>query len=323
MRRRELLALGAGLLAGTVLAKAGRAETWPGRPVTLMVPFGAGGATDIVTRALAAAMGKRIDQPIVVDNRPGGNGTVALSTRLKFAAPDGHTLSTITTGAIRLPLMQPMNFDGIQDFTWISMVSALRHFIVVRPDARWQDWPALLAEARASPGRIRFGSPGQYSLMHVELIRVGQEKGVTWENVPFRGDVEAVTTLLSGDLDFAVTSTAIGELAKRGEVRLLGLMSADRLPGYPEVPTLIEQGTASVCEVPYGVAGPAGMAPALTERIAAVIRAAMDDPDHLALLDRMNQRPAYLGPAEATAWARRFRDEQAALLQRLNIPRQG
>lgn len=319
MRRRQLLGLG--LAAAT--ARPALAETWPSRPVTLMVPFGAGGATDIVTRALAAAMARQIDQPIVIDNRPGGNGTVALSTRLKFAAPDGLTLSAITTGAIRQPLMQAMNFDGVRDFTWISMVSALRHFIVVRKDSPWADWAGLLAQAKANPGRVRFGSPGNFSLMHVELLRLGQAAGITWENVPFRGDVDAVMAVLSGDLEFAVTSTAIGEMARRGEVKLLGLMSANRLPGYPEVPTLIEQGSDSTCEVPYGVAGPAGMAPALTARIAEVIRTAMTDADHLALLNRMNQLPAYKGPAEAQAWAAQFQQEQIALLARLNIPRQG
>ncbi len=196
--------------------------------------------------------------------------------------------------------------------------------MVARPDPRWRDWPALLAFARANPAAIRYGTPGVNTAPHLEMLRLGRQERVEWEHVPFRGDPDGLTALLGGQMELMVTTAAQSGLVARGEARLLGLMSADRLPSLPEVPTLREMGTESLCEAPFGIVAPAGTPASALARLAEAFEAAMATPETASLLGRLNQTGSFMGPEAFAAWAARTVEAQEPFLRSLGIPlRQG
>jgi tripartite-type tricarboxylate transporter receptor subunit TctC len=322
VRRRTFVALGVAAAGSPAAVRAQGA--FPDRPVSLVCPFPPGGPLDSLLRTLAEPMARRLGQPVVVENRPGAGGGLALSARLRPARPDGHVVSLIGLTAFRQPLLERVDYDTRRDFAWVCMLTATRHIVVARADPRWRDWTALLAFARANPGAIRYGTPGVNTAPHIEMLRLARQERADWEHVPFRGDPEGVAALLGGQMEAMLTTAAQSALVGRGEARILGLMSADRLPSLPEVPTLREQGTDSLCEAPFGVVAPAGTPPAVVARLAGAFDEAMAEPETAALLARLNQANAFLGPEPFAAWAARTIEEQEPLLRSLGIAlRQG
>lgn len=308
--RRLLLALASACaLMATLPTRA--AEQFPARPITLILPFPAGGVSDGQLRALAAAASKELGQTIVVVNRPGNGGTLAPAAMARTAAPDGYTIALAVRTLLRLPHLSKVNFDPLHDFTYIIGLSGFSFGIVVRSDAPWKTLKDMLDDARTRPGAIAYGSTGRGSSGHVAMERLARAAGVRLNFVPYKGTAEVANDLLGGHL--AVYSDAgWGALLESGKVRVLATMGEVRPTRWPQIPTLKELGHDIVVTSPIGLIGPRGMEPAIVTRLHDAFRKAMSDPAYVRVMEQNDQVPEYLGSeAYAQSAAREFAREKA------------
>jgi tripartite-type tricarboxylate transporter receptor subunit TctC len=279
MRRRPLLVLP--LLATPAVAQ----DTWPSRPITLIGGFPNGSGVDIYQRRLAEPLGRALGQSIVVDNRTGAGGNIG-SDFVAKSRPDGHTFyfGTAGTHAINASLYRNLPFDVVRDFTPIAHLGDVPNVLTVSAERRphFTDCAALLAAARAAPGRLNYGSTGNGASTHLAGAQFAVAAGVDLTHVPFRGQPGAALALLNGDVDlfFNQTGPAL-PLIRQGQVRALGVTTAARLSILPEVPTIAE-----ACNLPgfvsttwYGLLGPANLPAPIVQRVSAEVTRILQSPD--------------------------------------------
>jgi tripartite-type tricarboxylate transporter receptor subunit TctC len=316
--RRAALGLAAGL---PLLARPALAQSrYPDKPIRMLVPWSPGGGTDVLMRALSDAMSKRLGQPVVVENRSGAGGILGAQTLAGGTRPDGYTLSQIPISVFRYPQMVARPpFDPMKDFTYIAQITGYLFGTAVRADAPWRDLKGLLAYAKANPGKVTYGTPGAGTSLHITMEQIAAKEGIELTHVPFRGASENMQSLLAGDTMVCAETSAWGELVKDGKFRLLCTWGAERAKSFPDVPTLKELGIDIVSTSPYGVGGPAGMEPAVVSVLERVLKEALEDPAHVALLNRFDMTPAYLNSADYTVAARKQYEEDGAMIRRLNL----
>jgi len=314
VNRRQILT-GAALLTASPFI---RAAQFPQRPVTLIIPFPPGGGTDIHLRKFAQLCEPYLGQSMVVENRPGASGTVALTTLARNTRPDGYTVSVFVPTSLRLPLLQQMNYDPLKDFTYVSRLSGYTYVIAVRNDSSLRTWRDLVAYARANPGKLSVGNAGFYSTTHIGLERIMQVEGISLNAIPYKGDGDQVQDLLGGQLDVGTPSMSIAPHVEGGRLRMLAVWTERRIDRFPDVPTLTQAGTNSVLETPYGLVGPAGMDPAITQTLAEVFRQASATAENQKLLAQLGQLNLYAGPQEYRAWVERTYAQEKVLFQNLN-----
>jgi tripartite-type tricarboxylate transporter receptor subunit TctC len=314
--RRAALAVG----ASVALVRPSPAQgQFPDRPVRLVVPWPPGGSTDGQMRAMAEIASRQLGQPIVIENKPGAAGTLG-ALAVKDARPDGHTLAQMPISVFRLPhMMDRPNFDPLKDFTYVIHVTGYLFGVVVRADRPWRTWRDFLAHAKANPGQVTYGSPGVGSSLHITMEQIAERLGIEWVHVPFRGGAENMQATLSGTIDATADSTGWAPLVEAGNLRLLVVWSAERAKRFPEVPTLRETGLDIVSASPYGFAGPAGMDPGVVRVLHDAFKAALLDPAHLAVLERFDMQPWYLGSADYAAFAERLWREEGEMVRRLGL----
>lgn len=314
--RRAAILAGAGILA----APAARAQArFPDRPVRLLVPWAAGGTTDIQLRALADQASRRLGQPMVVENRPGAGGVLA-AQQLLNERPDGHVLAQMPISVFRHPQMaQRALFNPLEDFTWVIHLTGYLFGVVVRANAPWQDFRQFLAHAKANPGRVNYGTPGVGTSLHITMEQIAGTQDIDWTHVPFRGWAENSQALLGGQIDASADSSGWSELVQSGQLRALVTWGSERAKRFPNVPTLKEAGIDIVSTSPYGLAGPKGMNPDHVRILHDAFREALYDPAHIAVLDRFDMSPVYLNSADYAAFARRQYEEEGQMIRRLGL----
>src|SRR6185369_1631820 len=197
-------------------------------PVTLIVPWPAGGSTDIGMRALADASQKHLGQPIVIENRPGASGTLGPAQMAATSKPDGYTVSQIPITVFRLPATTKTSFDPTKDFTYILNVTGYTFGVVVKSDAPWKTFQDLLADAKANPGKIKYGTPGTGTSLHVTMEQIARLQGIKWVQVPFKGNAETNAAVLGGHVNAVADSTGWGPLVASNDLRLLVTWGAVR-----------------------------------------------------------------------------------------------
>jgi tripartite-type tricarboxylate transporter receptor subunit TctC len=286
----------------------------------MVVPWAPGGTTDVLMRALCEAAGKKLGQPMIVENRSGAGGILGAQTLANGTRPDGYTLAQMPLSTLRSPqMMARPPFDPLRDFTWIAQLSSYLFGIAVRADLPWQDWESFIKDSKAKPGQLTYGSPGVGSSPHITMMDVTERVGADWVHVPFRGAAEAVQNLVAGHVHAIAVDSTWGELVRAGELRLLCTWGAQRAKRFPTVPTLRELGIDIVSASPYGVAGPAGMAPEITRQLSATFREALQDPAHLAMLERYDMTVDYIDSAAYAQEVRRHYETDGALIRRLGL----
>ena len=189
-----------GTLALAGWAGAAQAQDFPARPLTLIVPWPAGGTTDVGMRALASATEKHLGQPIVIENRPGGSGTLGPGQMAATAKPDGYTIAQIPITIFRFPFMTKTTFDPSTDFTYIIGISGLTAGLVVKRDAPWKDFAEFLADAKANPGKITYGAPAGAVNSLIVMKQIAKRQDIEWTHVPFKSFAEASNALLGGHI---------------------------------------------------------------------------------------------------------------------------
>jgi tripartite-type tricarboxylate transporter receptor subunit TctC len=319
LRRRHALALPLASLAAPLAAPAFAQQGFPNRPIRMLVPWGAGGTTDVQMRAYCEAASRRLGQPVVVENRPGAGGVLGAQALLT-AAPDGYVLSQMPISVFRQPLLnsRPL-FDPLADFTYVIHVTGYLFGTVVRADAPWQNMRDLIEHARRRPGELNYGTPGVGTSLHLTMEQIAQTARIEWTHIPFRGVAENLQNLLGGQIQVTADSSGWSPLVEEGRVRLLATWGEERARRFPNVPTLREQGLDIVSISPYGLAGPRGMDPGVVRALHDAFREALTDPSHVAVLDRFDMQPNYKNSADYAAFVRRTMEEERALIQRLGI----
>jgi len=300
--------LGLALLA--CVAAPAYAQSYPSKPITLIVPFPAGGATDVQARALAQAAAQELKQQIVIVNQPGVAGTLAPATMARQAAPDGYTLA-ITPGTVwRQPHLQKVTYDALRDFTYIANVTSYTHGVVVRQDAPWKDLKSLLDHAKANPGKVTYGTVGKGSTSHIAMERLAKAAGVDFNFVPFKGAAEVYTALIGGHIDVSAEA-GFAATVDGGKGRLLATFTDVRLKNRAAVPTVKELGYDVVMAGSYGIAGPKGMDPKVVQLLQDAFHKATSDPAFEKLLLQQDQPNAYMDSKAYTAFAAQsFADEK-------------
>ncbi len=303
--RRDVLGLMAGLgLAVPALAQA----TWPTRPVTLLVPFAPGGASDIAARAFSSRLAERSGQPVVVENRPGANGQLA-ARLLARAMPDGHTMMVGSIGvfALNAVLYRNPGYDPLVDFTPVTLAVTTPNVLVVNPEvAPVRNLAELLVWMKSRPGKVFHATSGVGSSPHLTMELFTQKTGTEATHVPSRGGATAVMDQLAGtvQVSFQGLGSIIGPV-REGRLRALMVTAARRSPLLPEVPTAAEAGLPDF-EVSswQAVMAPAATPAALRERIAAEITAILREPPVAEALQAGGYTVAGGTPAEYAAFQR-------------------
>ena len=309
------------LLAGAMFALAlgassgASAQNYPSRPVTLIVPWPAGGTTDIGLRALAIAAEKHLGQPIVIENRPGAAGALGPMQMAGNASADGYTLAQIAITVFRYPFMRKTTFDPGNDLTYIIGLAGYTFGVVVKKDAPWKTFQELLADAKANPGKINYGTPGAGTSLHITMEQIAKQQGIKWTHVPFKGTSETTNALLGGHIHAIADATGWGPLVNVGELRLLVIWGAQRSKNWPSVPTLKETGVDLISNSPYGIAGPKGMDPKVVKILHDAFKKALDEPSYKASMEKLDQEPFYLNSADYHAFAMRQLVEQKRVVE--------
>ena len=264
--------LGAGLLGGT----SALAQAYPTKPVTIIVPFAAGGTTDILARIIGQALTAELGQSVVVDNRAGAGGNIGGQAAAK-ATPDGHTLfmGTVGTHAINASLYKKMPFDPVKDFAPLTRVANVPNLLVANPAQPYKSVKDLIAYAKANPGKVNFGSSGNGSSIHLSGELFKSLAKVDMQHVPYKGSAPAVTDLLGNQIGimFDNMPSAIQHV-RSGKLVPLAVTTAKRSPELPNVPTIAEAGVPGYEATSwFGMFAPAGTpAPVLAKLNAAIVK---------------------------------------------------
>jgi tripartite-type tricarboxylate transporter receptor subunit TctC len=273
-------------------------------------------------RVLAENASKLLGQPVIVENRPGAGGTLP-AVALQQARPDGHTLAQIPLGVFRLPYTQKITWDPLKDLSYILGITGYAFGLVVPADSPIRSWADFVAWARANPGKLSYGSTGVLTSPHLTMEDIALRLGLELNHIPYKGSADLMQAILGGQLMAAADSTGFAPHVAAGKLRVLNTWGAQRLPKFPDVPTLKELGLDLVQASPYGLGGPKGMEPALVQRVHDVFRQAMEMPNHVDALARYDQALMPMNPGEYQRFAETTSQRERAIVEKLGLAKPG
>jgi len=306
-----------GLAAGLLLALAAQAQSFPAKPVTLIVPWPAGGSTDIYFRKLGEVTARHLGQNLVIENKPGGSGMNGPATMAKTARPDGYTISQLTISAFRVPHMQKVDWDPISDFTYIIGLAGYTFGVVVKADSPFKTFNDLLDYARANPGKLSYATPGTGTSLHLAMEEVASKAGVQFLHVPFKGYADGAIALMGGHVMVQVDSTGWAKQVDAGAQRLLATLGDKRTRWG--APTVKELGVDTVSASPFGLVGPKGMPRDVVKTLHDAFKKSLDDPDYLKLLATLDQPAWYQSGEDYARWAAEMLKAERATIERVGL----
>ena len=314
---KRILAVICAALATAVVAQGAFAQQYPAKPITLICPWPAGGGTDIHLRKLAELAGKRLGQTVIVENRPGGSGMNGPATMAKTAKPDGYTISQLAITAFRVPHMQKVDWDPLNDFTYIVGLAGYTFGIVVKADSPFKTFNDLITYAKANPGKLSYATPGTGTSLHLAMEEIGARAGVQFLHIPFKGQAEGVAALMGGHVMAQVDSTGWARQVDAGVLRLLATLG-DRRTRWG-APTVKELGIDTVSNSPYGLVGPKGVPPEVVKVLHDAFKSASEDPENLKTLQQLDQPPWYKSSEDYRKWAAETFKAERATIERVGL----
>lgn len=314
MQRRHLLACAA---APLLPRHSHASEPFPNRPITLWVPWPAGGATDQTLRQLAELAAPTLGQKVLVENRGGAGGTLAMPV-LQQAAADGYTIAQMPQPVLRAPYLQRLLWDPIRDTTPVIQLSGVTFGMLTHPGSGLKTLDDVFAFARTSPHPLTVATNGVGTTPHLVMDELMGRRGLAYVHVPYKGTAEQMLAVASGQVLIGFNSTGFAPFVDNGTLRLLLTLGEQRSRRWPQVPTLKELGHGIVAMSPYGLAGPRGLPAAVVQTLHDAFKIALHDPAHIAELAKYDQEIAYLGPAD---YGRALREAYAA--EKRNVDRLG
>ena len=298
------------LVAALLLSAAstlGHAQAWPAKPIKYIVPFAAGGTTDILARTISEKLSVALGQPVIVENKPGAGGGVGAAETAK-AAPDGYTImgGTISTHAINATLYSKLSYDPVKDFIPITLIARVPNMLVINNDIPAKNVAELVALMKANPGKWSFASSGNGTSQHLSGELFKGMAGVDMQHIPYKGSPPALTDVMGGQVNMTFDNiTTAWVLAKGGKLRAIAVTTAQRSPIAPDVPTLAESGLPGY-EIGswQGVFAPAGTPPDIVKRLNAEIVKIINTPDVQKKLLDLGAEPVANSSEEFTAFVK-------------------
>lgn len=289
VRRSALLALALVAVGGAAQAQ----DPWPSKPITLVVPFPPGGPTDMVARVLAQQVGQQLGQTVIVDNRPGANGNIGNALVAKAAA-DGYTVLYNTSSIALSPsLYKKLSYDVAKDLRPVALTAVVPLGLVVNPKVPAHTVQELVKYAQDNKGKLSYGSAGNGNVTHLAAFQLVQHYGIDASHVPYKGSAPADVDLVAGQIEFMTdTINSVAPFIKDGKLRLLAVSTAQRIPNFPNAPTLAESGmTGFEAGAWQGVMVPAKTPDAVVQRLNAELMKALKDPGVLEKLRVQGTEP--------------------------------
>jgi tripartite-type tricarboxylate transporter receptor subunit TctC len=304
-----------------VLSCAGQARCeYPERPITIVVGMDAGGTLDLITRALAGGAGAYLKQPILIENKGGAGGAVAVGSAVG-AAPDGYTLASVPHAAIvDIALMQKLAFKPLRSISPITAFTCSEHTgLLVNQDAPWKTFQEFVAYAKQHPGKIKYGHAGIGSGMHLAMEVVAQKEGIKWVSVPYKGTPAARVALMGKHIDACSHGVGLPAVAKNGDLRLLVTHGEKRAPDFPDIPTLIELGYEYINRTYHSIVGPAGLPPELVTKLETAFARGMETPEFKTTQEKLYFSPGYYNAKDYQAFLKEKWVTTEKLFKRLGI----
>ena len=317
MQRRHIIQWGAAALTAVSLGTAS-AQSFPAKPVKLVIAFPAGGPTDISMRVLADNASKILGQPVIVENKPGAGGTLPAQA-LQTAQPDGYTLAQIPLGVFRLPYTTKINWDPVKDISYVLNVTGYAFGIVVPADSPLKTWTHFVAWAKANPGKLSYGSTGTMTSPHLTTELIAQKLGIELLHVPYKGSADLMQATLGGQLMAAADSTGFAPQVEAGKLRVLNTWGAERLAKLPDAPTLKELGLDIVQNSPFGIGAPKGTPAPVVKRLHDAFKQAMEQESYRTALARYDMVPMYMSTAAYQKFAQETFAREKALVEKLGL----
>jgi tripartite-type tricarboxylate transporter receptor subunit TctC len=293
--RREVIGgLAAGAAAATLPASLARAQQFPARPITLIVPYGAGGTTDLYFRGLQKLATKHFPQPIVIENKPGVGGAMGAVIVAKTTKADGYTISQAPEGILRVPHMEDVPYNVETDFTYIMGLAAYNFGIAVRKDSPIKSFAEFMELGKKRPGEITYSAGLANTTMPLMLAQAEQKYGSKFMHVPFRSGTEMMNAVLGKHVDVILDSSGgmAGQIDS-GEVRLLATFGDQRSLRWSDAPTAKESGFDMIAMMYFGLIAGKGLDPEPLRVLHDGFKKAIDDPEHQTLLKQMDMLPWY------------------------------
>lgn len=298
--------LAVAIIMGALSIGIARAQEFPVRPVTLIIPFPAGGGTDIAVRAIAEAAARHLGQSIIIDNRAGAAGASGPAVMAATSKPDGYTISQMPIGVFRVPIMQKTTWDPEKDFTYIINLSGYVTVTFASMQSGFRSWKDVVEFARKNPGKVTYATSGAGSSGHIGMAQIATHEGIQLTHVPFKGAAEGNVAVAGGHTMLGASGSSAKLLADAGKVRILNVWTENRSEIMPDVPTLKEEGLPYVFDSPYGIAGPKGMDPKVVAKLHDAFKKALDDPEVRKTLDKFGMVPNYKGSEDYAKFVAEF-----------------
>jgi tripartite-type tricarboxylate transporter receptor subunit TctC len=295
------------------------AQTFPVRPITVYVPFVAG-TTDTMARKVAEVAARSLGQPVVIENKPGAGGTLGPVLMARTAKPDGYTIALIPSSLFRYPYLQKVDWDPIQDFTYVTGLTTDAMAFQTYSDSPIRTFDDMVRWARANPGKLTYGTPGAGTSMHLLAETAASQLGIQIVHVPYKGGSDLIRALLAHEtMVTADTAGTIYPQVAAGKARYLAQFNETRASYMKDIPTAKELGLDMVFTIAVGIAGPKGMPEQIVNRLHEAFRKGVEDPETLKLLDTLKKEPWLVGPAAYTAWAKATHLQERAMVERAGM----
>jgi len=257
-----------------------QAQAWPSKPIRLVVPYSAGGPTDLIARLVARPVGAALHQPVVVENKAGAGGTIGLADVVR-SAPDGYSFGLAAPGPLAgMPHLMKMAYN-MDDIDYLTVVARIPSVIVASKEAKVSSLPDLIKAAKAEPGKLNYGSAGPGTTPHIGFELLKQQAGIEVMHVPYKGAAPAVAAVLGGEVQFAMVDLLpVLPHVQAGRLKVLAVASDSRAPQMPDVPTTVELGLPGVrMDTLYGVVAPKGLPADIRERVRDAVVSAVESPE--------------------------------------------
>jgi tripartite-type tricarboxylate transporter receptor subunit TctC len=299
--------LGLIVLGLLIVPAAGQTAGFPNAPITLVIPWPPGGATDVTMRPLAEGAKKVLGQPIMIENRVGGGSAVGVGS-IVGKKPDGYLLSQTVASLHRNSYINKLPFDTVNDLTPIILVAGNLYGIVVQPDSPFKTLKDLVEYAKANPGKLSYMASGIGTGGHIAMEELAHNAGgLKFSHIPSKGDPESSTALMGGHVDFISTTAGWVPLVEAGKLRLLATYGEKRTKKFPNVPTVKELGYQTVHSSPMVIFGPKGMPQDVVKILHDAFHKAQSDPGFVAVMDKFDMPIMYMDTKDVTKyWAEAY-----------------
>ena len=317
-----LLSVSTSLFAEGKPEVAETADSYPSKPMTIIVEYNAGGSTDMLGRAIASIIPKYLDQPMVVVNKPGGSGMIGVDAVLK-AKPDGYTLGTTSSGPFTtVPMTQKAPYDPVTDVQFIATFTLGPIIICSSADAPWDNLNDLVKDAKANPGKYIYGQNAPGGTTHIAMEIFRSTADINMKMMPYNSGSEVAAALLGGHVHTGTLSPAeAAEHVKAGTLKMLGVFNPGRMADYPDVKTALEQGYDVQVAVPKGIFAPARIDSAIAEKLEAALEQVYNDDEFKAIVKQIGLAPElfWMNMADSQKFMKGLYDSMKPVVEQLGL----